>query len=502
MEFLQTSWTWIIEQVPILKTISSDITKLKWYELLGLIAALLAILVPIWAILKLITKPFSKKKLNPEISSSSAEEIAKAAISSYEKGKQTAEADLRQDLQARDQQITALTKAVEAMQTERQEAETEAEQTTIDTALAHLKEGNPSEAEAIFEEILETQSKHGQQANTQAAAAARHIGALAFLHDTAKAHKAYKRATELDPNDANGWNMLGHVQDRIGERKQAIKSYEKVLCLGNSTNDKYLTAIALNNLGIIFHSLGKLKEAKNAQLKSLEIHKHLDNNVGIANTYTNLGNIYLIRGDLEKALNYQLKSLTIKNQTGCKYGMANNYNNLAVIYGTCGNFEGAKTAQIKSLEINKQLENKQGIAKSYGNLGIIYEKCNEFEKAKDAQLEAFKIFEELGDKQSLAICLTNIANIYFKLLEIENAEKAQRKALEIFEQLEDKQGMANCYGNLGNNLKHIGNFKEACILWQKALDLFTEMGAKREIDQISGWLKTANCPDINKPSSN
>jgi tetratricopeptide (TPR) repeat protein len=397
MEFLQTSWTWIIEQVPILKTISSDITKLKWYELLGLIAALLAILVPIWAILKLITKPFSKKKLNPEISSSSAEEIAKAAISSYEKGKQTAEADL----QAKDQQIQALTKAVEALQTERQEAETEAEQTTIDTALAHLKEGNPSEAEAIFEEILETQSKHGQQANKQAAAAARHIGALAFLHDTAKAHKAYKRATELDPDNAHGWNQLGHLQNRLGQLNNAIKSYETVLRLGNSSADQTLIAAALNNLGLIYQTQGDLEKAEDAQLKALKINEKLGNKQGMAQSYGNLGVIYKTQGDLEKAEEAQLKSLKINEQLGNKKDMAASYVNLGVIYQTQGDLEKAEDAQLKSLKIKEQLGNKLGIAISYGNLGGISGLKGNMSEACAHWQKALALFTEVGAKREM-----------------------------------------------------------------------------------------------------
>lgn len=57
----------------------------------------------------------------------------------------------------------------------------------INKALALLKQGNPKAAEKIFQGIEVKKTAQGQAAYKQAAAAARHIGALAFLHNTRKA---------------------------------------------------------------------------------------------------------------------------------------------------------------------------------------------------------------------------------------------------------------------------------------------------------------------------
>jgi hypothetical protein len=93
-------------------------------------------------------------------------------------------------------QVRALTEAVTAL----------TRQKGLDSvnALAQLRENNTEEAETIFAAILERKVAEGQVAYQQAAEAARHLGALAFLHDTAKALTAYRRAVELDPANMDG----------------------------------------------------------------------------------------------------------------------------------------------------------------------------------------------------------------------------------------------------------------------------------------------------------
>lgn len=58
---------------------------------------------------------------------------------------------------------------------------------------------------------------------------ARHLGALAFLHDTVKALAAYRRAVALDPHNPDSWNQLGHLLLRVGELDETSVMYRKAL---------------------------------------------------------------------------------------------------------------------------------------------------------------------------------------------------------------------------------------------------------------------------------
>jgi tetratricopeptide (TPR) repeat protein len=127
----------------------------------------------------------------------------------------------RQREQAYQDQVKALTGAVTAL--------SQREGPRIDDALAQLRQGNTTMAEMIFQDILTRKTDEGQSANKQAAEAARHLGALAFLHNRDKALHAYRQAVRLDPENAEAWKQLGNVYHQQGDLTQAKSMDRKVL---------------------------------------------------------------------------------------------------------------------------------------------------------------------------------------------------------------------------------------------------------------------------------
>lgn len=228
----------------------------------------------------------------------------------------------------------------------------------IDSALKELEDGNTSKAENIFRQVLLDKSKEGKDANREAAEAARHLGALVFLHDTKSSLDTYKQAVKLDPENPDGWNSLGHLQKRTGKLDAAIQSYKYVLRIGEAEGQKKWHAIAYGNLGIIYRIRGELGKAEEHYKKSLVINEGLGWKEGIATAYGNLGVIYKTRGELGKAEDHFRKSLVINEDLGAKEGMAGVYGNLGVICQTRGDLDRAEEYFIKSLTIEKELGRK------------------------------------------------------------------------------------------------------------------------------------------------
>ena len=146
------------------------------------------------------------------------------------------------------EQIDALTKAVTALA--KQSEEPQAPPGVAD-ALQQLAEGNTGAAEAIFQDTLDRKQAEGQSALTEAAEAARHLGALAFLHDSKKALAAYRKAVQLDPQNPSGWNQLGHLLHRVGDLDKAEDAYNKVLALGKGGEDRLGHVLINSELAII-----------------------------------------------------------------------------------------------------------------------------------------------------------------------------------------------------------------------------------------------------------
>lgn len=144
-------------------------------------------------------------------------------------------------------------------------------------ALELMETGDNSAAdEALAALIAELERVRGKAAVNEAALY-RQRGVLAFLRDAQLALRHYARACELDPDDAEGWNRLGHMQLRVGELDAAIASYEKVLALGNRTADKTWTAVATGNLGIVYVKKGDMPKACGHWRKARDLWREIGN---------------------------------------------------------------------------------------------------------------------------------------------------------------------------------------------------------------------------------
>ena len=155
--------------------------------------------------------------------------------------------------QAYQEQVKALTGAVTAL--------SQREGSGITDAVTQLQQGNTKAAEIIFQDILTRKAAEGAAANQQAAEAARHLGALAFLHNTEKALHAYRQAVNLDPENTEGWTQLGHLLLRTGQLDDAADAYSKTLTLGEKASNRSLIASAYGNLGIVYKIRGDFTQA-------------------------------------------------------------------------------------------------------------------------------------------------------------------------------------------------------------------------------------------------
>ena len=295
-----------------------------------------------------------------------------------------------------------------------------------------------------------------QQAQ-QTAQAYRNLGALAFLDNTQEALQAYRQATQLDPDNADGWNQLGHLLDRIGDLDEAITAYNTVLTLGKQHGDNQEIVAAYGNLGIAYQTRGDLDKAIEFHQKALTLFEALDNKEGMANAYGNLGDVYQTRGDLDKAIEFHQKTLTLDEALGNKEGMA--------------------------------------IANQYGNLGNVYYTRGDLDKAIEFHQKALTLFEALGSKESMAVAYGNLGMVYQMRGDLDKAIEFHQKALTFNEALGRKEGIANTYGNLGIIYEHKGNKTEAKRYYVMSLDLLKKLGSPN-VQTVQRRLES-----LEKPSS-
>jgi len=391
----------------------------------------------------------------------------------YDEEKLIALADqLAQRYRAQDvETIKELERAVTAL------SQQDADKYDIQQALDLLSEGKTEEAEKIFELVALDARKKGQEENLKEAEARRHIGALAFLHDTQKSFEAYQRSTELDPDNKDGWNQLGHLYRRIGELAQAERTYLKVLTLAGT--DKEYQAIAYGNLGLVYRTQGNLTKAIEFFEKALAIDESMGNKAGMAIAYGNLGNVYYIQGNLTKAIEFFEKALAIDESMGNKAGMAIAYNSLGLVHYTQEDLTKAIEFHEKALAIDESMGNKEGMAIAYNNLGnVYYTQEGDLTKAVEFYEKALAINEAMGNKEGMATAYGNLGLVHRIQGDLIKAIEFYEKALAINEAMGNKEGMATAYGNLGLVHRIQEDLTKAIEFHEKALAIDESMGNK------------------------
>nr|VFK61418.1 MAG: TPR repeat-containing protein [Candidatus Kentron sp. UNK]VFK69124.1 MAG: TPR repeat-containing protein [Candidatus Kentron sp. UNK] len=195
-------------------------------------------------------------------------------------------------IQERNAQLQELTSAIEELRDF--DAPDRKRRAAAEAALAR---GDTTLADVLFAEEEQAEAGKSRTHSKKAAAAARHRGAIAFLHDTHAALAHYQRAAEHDPEDAIAWNQIGHLQYRLGKLAAAEEAYERVRTLGE-TGNRQATAVALGNLGLIAQTRGELAKAEEYHRRALAIAEELGHKEYMAANLSNLGLLAKTHGDL------------------------------------------------------------------------------------------------------------------------------------------------------------------------------------------------------------
>ena len=351
------------------------------------------------------------------------------------------------------------------------------------------------ELEAKLKERADQEESAGHQRLKTSAEYWRHIGALAFLHDTKKALAAYQKATTLDPTQHEGWGRLGELHFRLGDLSAAEESFDSAIRTAKQANNQGVEAHGHVWKSWLHYAQGRLADAQANAESGLELANLAGSKFTMASAYGNLGAIHLTRGELDKAEDMQRKAIALAEELAVKEGMARGYSNLGIIHRTRGELDKAEEMQRKALALDEELGSKEGTAADYGNLGNIHQKRGELDKAEEMHRKALALNEELGRKAGTAVNYGNLGIIHGTRGELDEAENMHRKALALNEELGGKQGMALAYANLANIYDSKKRNSKMCECWKKARDLWREMGLNDKAAEIEAWMKRKGCPD-------
>jgi tetratricopeptide (TPR) repeat protein len=417
-----------------------------------------------------------------------------------------------------EEMVRACTDAIHALANPNGQESKVADVAQIETALKDLAQGDSEKAKAIFTKVLEQKSAEGSKANLEAAAAAFHLGALAFKDDTDVALDAYQKMVKLAPDEPAGWGGLGHVYLRIGKLNDAEAAFNHVRRIGEGRNNPTILGGAYHYLAQIFLRRGEWGQAESMMKKALALHeeagdKHaiaadygdlgaiyidrddtqaeamlkkalslseiLGDKENIAVNYGNLGSVYLNRGDLAQAEAMHKKSLALNELLGIKEGIARNYGHLGNVYEERGDYVVAETMHTKAKVLNEAIDHKVGMAANYLDLGALYLGRGDLAQAEEMYSKALAITTDgSAYKENSVIAARGMGEVYLLRGRLDQAETVLKTALELHEALGSKEGMAGDYDVLGLVAQARGEFNLAEARFRKAIELAEASGKK------------------------
>ena len=189
---------------------------------------------------------------------------------------------------------------------------------------------------------------------------------FAMKRNFMKAKELLTKANETKPNNLTVLNNLGTAAKEMGNLKEAINFYEKVIKINpNQTN-------ALYNLGVAFHDLKKSKKAK------LFFEQTVKTQPNYALAFINLANVNVELKEYENAISNYQKAISINPRLTAAH------NNLGLVFRILNDYKNAISCYESAIKI------QPNFGGAHHNLALALKELGNFDKAIKAHEMAIK----------------------------------------------------------------------------------------------------------------
>lgn len=343
---------------------------------------------------------------------------------------------------------------------------------------------------------------------------------LRMLQDGIDYYQKFEAQAINDPTLASdlalAYNKSGSLNEKIGDKRQALAAYEKAKAVWEErlardpSNAEYARNLALcqNNLGLLLSESGHsaegmelLKHARESQTSLLANDpESLDLAADLAATHGNLGLVLGQTGAKAAALNEFAAAINIQEwlaplptaSEGIMRSLAASYNNFASLQDEAHAMSAAEAYQ-KAIEIQRKLvkadtvnrTHQNDLAKTYNNLGFLSSRAKDWQKAELCYGNAIQLQEELvkasplfgAYRRDLAISYNNIGMVQSRNARLEEAESSFQKSVQLQDTLlvaqpkdaETRSNQGSAWNNLAMLFDRQRRFTDAEKAYQQSI---------------------------------
>ncbi len=276
---------------------------------------------------------------------------------------------------------------------------------------------------------LQSAADEGEKAAQALAETWKEIGALSFAADTQASINAYRRATELAPNDSDAHNLLGSLYLRTGDYEEALRTLEQVSWF---EDDEAKRAVALGNLGVVALATGDNAEAERLFRESLEINERLGLKDGQAADLADLSDVVRAQNKLTQAKDMLQRALKLYNETGNLIGQANANGRLGALSLLQSRFAAARASYAKALELadgSGDVVSQIAVRIGMGDVALAENKLAE---AKERYEAALLLAGPINARKNSAEAMSGLGDVARKQNDTTTAIEHYRDAMMIY----------------------------------------------------------------------
>jgi tetratricopeptide (TPR) repeat protein len=257
---------------------------------------------------------------------------------------------------------------------------------------------------------LRVAAGEGERAAASLAETWKEIGALAFADQTWDAIDAYKRATELAPDDVIARSQLGNLYMRTSDLFSAEEQFQRVYETADADELDY-QAFAAGSLGQVALRRDDLELAKSYLEEALELDSRAGNVDGQAADYGDIGEIHLRNGELKSAETMFRKSLDLYTSTNHGPGRSGALERLGRLELERKNAAGAEAWFRQSLKLSEDNVDKEGQALALDGLARVALLRNRPDEAATFSQQSLDLSMAIGSGEMQAITLTRLGEL-------------------------------------------------------------------------------------------
>lgn len=296
------------------------------------------------------------------------------------------------------------------------------------TIISHTL-GNVAEAAVVFNKLA------SEIKNTELKVVARYLAVASYFE--IGNYDLSLKLVDLIINENNNsllinastFSLKARIMSIKGNKKDAIKYFEKAAGLFLKINyiDGY--ASSMNNIGLSYHLLGELNLAKSFYDKALDGYMKIKDKKAIANQYINIGGYHFMKGSNKEAQNYYKKAVFLSKELKDKGIEADALEMYAWLQQSEGNYIGLLAKWGKILETRTALKDEQGISRAYRLIGNSYLSYGNYAKSLQFLNKSLERAKKVSLTESYPVLLNSIAQAYFKIKDNASSEKFYQQAL-------------------------------------------------------------------------